>query len=131
MSEFRDQAGNPVDLAKLAELIEATSIWRPKSVEQEPQTRLLQWRVMLVQDKDIHFVGRADWEGRVCSAVQTYDPETKRGVTRSGRIYELLGHPGYNGDAMYVWGRWMSMNGLTEEDVKDVTDQYYTEGKHD
>lgn len=124
MSEYFDEAGNKIDLVQLAAVLEATSIWKPKSVEQEPHTRLLQWRVMRVEGKDIHFVGRADWEGRVCSAVQTYDPETRRGVTKSGRIYELLGPPGYNGDAMYVWGRWMSINGLKDEDVEDVTESY-------
>lgn len=111
---------------ELLNAIEATSIWRPRSVEQEPQTRLLQWRVMKVKGTDIHFVGRADWEGRVCSAVQTYDPETKRGITASGRCYELLGPSGYNGDAMYVWRRWMSINNLTDADVEDVTAEYET-----
>lgn len=121
MTEF-----NIANLEKLAEAVEATSIWSPRSVDQEPETTLSQWRVMLVEDKDIHFVGWAGWEGRVCSAVQTYDPETKRGVTKSGRVYELIGPSGHNRDAMYVWAGWMSINSLKEQEVKDVTDQYET-----
>lgn len=118
MSEFNDT------LEKLAAFAEATSIWKPASVDQEPETRLLNWRVMLVEGKDTHFVGRANWEGRVCSAVQTYDPKTKRGVTKSGRVYELLGPSGFDRDAMYVWSRWMHINGLEEKDIQDITSQY-------
>ena len=127
MSEYFDEAGNKIDLEMLAAVAEANSIWRPRSVEQEPETRLTQWRVFKVKGLDgdnvtTHFVGRADWEGRVCSPVQTYDPTTKRGVTRSGRVYELLGDSGHNGDAMYVWARWCNINDIVE--VEDVTAEY-------
>jgi hypothetical protein len=115
---------NQTDLQTLAEIIEANSIWRPASIQQEPHTKLTQWRVMRVENKDIHFVGWAGYEGRVCSAVQSYDPSTKRGITRSGRIYELRDSSGYNGDAMYVWGRWMDMNDLADSSVEDITHLY-------
>ena len=112
---------------KLAEVAEALSIWRPRSVDQEPETRLTQWRVFKVkgipgEGETIHFVGRAEWEGRVCSPVQTYDPTNKRGVTRSGRVYELLGPSGHNGDAMYVWSKWCTINNI--EEVTDLTAEY-------
>lgn len=112
------------NIQRLAEYLEATSIWKPASVQQEPHTVLTNWRVMLVQEKDIHFVGWAQYEGRVCSAVQSYDPTTKRGITRSGRIYELSGPSGYNSDAEYVWNRWLKMYGLTQEDVRDISAEY-------
>lgn len=129
MSEFTDEAGRPIDLAKLAEIVEATSIWSVASVDVEPETKLTQWRVFKVLAKDglpesVHFVGYTGWEGRVCSAVQTYDPKTKRGVTRSGRVYELVGQSGYNSDAMYVWSRWYTRNGLGDDDVVDITKVY-------
>lgn len=129
MSQFTDEAGNPVDLAKLAEIIEASSIWSVAPVEAEPETKLSQWRIFKVLAKDgfpetTHFVGYTGWEGRVCSAVQTYDPNTKRGVTRSGRVYELVGDSGYNSDAMYVWSAWRNRNGLSEDDVIDITEVY-------
>lgn len=126
MNEYFDEAGNPIDLAKLAEFAEATSIWRPRSVEHEPETRLTQWRVYRVEgigdEQTTHLVGYGGYEGRVCSPVQSYDPTTKRAITRSGRVYELLGDSGYNRDAMYVWSRWCDMNGVTN--IEDVTEVY-------
>ena len=126
MNEYFDEAGNKIDIELLAAFVEDNSIWKPASVKQEPETRLTQWRVFKVkglkEGETIHFVGRAEWEGRVCSPVQTYDPTTKRGVTRSGRVYELLGPSGHNGDAMYVWSRWCNMNNI--EEVTDITEEY-------
>ena len=107
--------------------MDALSVWRPASVQDEPETRLLQWRVFRVKGNidggdTIHFVGRANWEGRVTSPVLEYDPTTKRGRTRSGRVYELLGDSGHNGDATYVWNRWLGMNG--DPEVVDITSEY-------
>jgi len=110
------------DLEKLFDYLEQTSIWRVASVSDEPQTSLTQWRIFLVDGKDMHFVGYTGYEGRVCSAVQTFDPTTCKGVTESGRIYELVGPPGFNGDAMYVWNRWLNIYG--NPTVEDITDTY-------
>ena len=107
------------------------SIWKPFSVQQEPETRLTQWRVMEVSAEfndfkpTTHLVGYATYEGRVCSAVQTYDPKSKRAVTQSGRVYELVGSSGYNKDALYVWDRWFANVGLSAT-AKDVTENYET-----
>lgn len=105
----------------------ANSIWRPRSVSQEPETKLTNWAVFSVDfpgDKPtIHFAGYAGYEGRVCSPVQTYDPTTRRGRTRSGRVYELLkDRKGLNGDAEYVWRNWLRMNG--DPKFTDVTADY-------
>ncbi len=131
MEKFTDEAGNPVDLAKLAEQLEATSIWGVRSIEDEPETKLVQWRVYTVENKDappsMHLVGYTGYEGRVCSAVKEYDPKTRKGVTQSGRVYELVGHSGYNGDAMYVWSRWLGINGNPKyEDVTDIFEKGYS-----
>ena len=105
------------------------SIWKPATVTQEPHTRLTQWRVMEVSAEfndfkpTIHLFGYAGYEGRVCSAVQSYDPKSKRAVTKSGRVYELVGSSGYNGDALYTWDRWFANLGLSAT-VKDVTADY-------
>ena len=127
MSEYFDEAGNKIDMELLAAFVESNSIWKAKSVKDEPETRLTQWRVFKVKGlpdvgETIHFVGYAGYEGRVCSPVQEYDPMTKRGVTRSGRVYELLGPSGHNGDAMYVWARWCHINNI--EEVTDITEGY-------
>lgn len=118
-------------LQTLAELVEATSLWKPVSVTDEPETRLQQWQVYQVKANlqnlgdTIHFVGHTGgWhgEGRVCSPVLQYDKDTHRGVTKSGRIYELDGPPGFNSDAMYVWNRWLGMMG--DPEFVEVTNQY-------
>ena len=105
------------------------SIWKPHSVQQEPHTRLTQWRVMEVTAEfndyapTVHLFGYAGYEGRVCSAVQSYDPKSRRAITQSGRIYELVGSSGYNKDALYTWDRWVDRLGLTAV-VKDITAKY-------
>ena len=114
---------NMYELKKLADFVEATSIWKPTDVTQEPHVRMHSWQVYLVKGKlstdpvcqdTIHFNGYIGYEGRVSSPVLQYDAKTHRGVTASGRIYELVGASGYNGDAQYVWNRWLGMMGNPE-----------------
>jgi len=115
-------------LAGLAEIEDAISIWRPASVLDEPESYMTNWSVFKVKGVEIddietvHFVGNCDGEGRVCSPVQTYDPTTKRGVTRSGRIYVLVGKSWHDSDALYVWRHWLMMN--NNPTVVDVTKEY-------
>lgn len=113
---------NKDDLQKLAEIAVKSSIWRPADVSQEPETKLVDWQVYKVYIEQLgeytmHFNGYtlgAYGEGRVCSPVVEFDKNTMRGVTQSGRIYELVGAPGFNRDAEYVLNRWLSMNGNPE-----------------
>ncbi|WP_333876375.1 hypothetical protein [Methylobacter sp.] len=60
--------------------------------------------------------------GRTTSAIQSFDREKMQITTRSGRVYALLGHPGENDDADYVWERWKAFNHVRNE--KDVTNEY-------
>jgi hypothetical protein len=122
-------AMNTNDLQKLAEIAEKTSIWRPTDVTQEPETKLINWQIYKVYldqlgEYTMHFVGytlSAYGEGRVCSPVIEFDKNRMRGITRSGRVYELVGAPGLHPDAQYVWHRWLGINGspgfecITEE----------------
>jgi len=71
-----------------------------------------------------HLVGITGDFGRVCSPIQEFDHDKMEAVTRSGKIYELLGKPGSNTEANYVFGNWCEMNGITE--VTDVTKEYWT-----
>lgn len=103
-------------------------IWKPASITEEPETILTKWQVYKVENPngsgwDIHFHGWTGWEGRVCSAVQEFDKETMRGRTRSGRIYELKGSPGLNGDAEYTWHRWLNIYGNPK--TENITEEYY------
>jgi len=115
------------DIEKIQTSAINASIWRPNSVDQEPETRLTNWAVFRVDfpgdEPTIHFAGYTGYEGRVCSPIETYDPVTKRGVTRSGRIYELVAdRSGLNRDAAYVWGNWLRINDHPK--FTDVTETY-------
>lgn len=94
------------------------SVWNVRSVEDEPEIILHRWVVFELPNGDRHFVGWCG-EGRVSSKIMEFDPITMRGVTRSSRVYQLMGPPGTNLDAMYVWGHWKRINGVTE--AKDVS----------
>lgn len=69
-----------------------------------------------------HLVGwnLTDREGRVSTAIQTYDPETHRGRTASGRVYELVGPPGGDPDGECVLGQWLRAQGLDAADAVPV-----------
>jgi hypothetical protein len=97
-------------------------IWSLPPVSSEPCIRLLEWRIFeIVPQRTRHFVGLniGDRTRRVSSAVLEFDSEALRGVTRSGRIYTLVGPTGYSDDAQYVWQRWCSANGVQQS--TDVT----------
>ena len=79
----------------------------------------------LLEETTQHLVGVVDGYGRVCSPIQEFDRETMTVTTRSGKLYELVGEPGLDMDAAYVFANWCQMNGVTE--VTDVTDQYWNE----
>ena len=76
-----------------------------------------------------HFSGfsREGCNGRVSSPVESFDPATRCGLTRSGRVYLLEGFPGMNGDAFYVWGRWKTVNRITFGMELDISEEVYAE----
>lgn len=98
-------------------------IWRTNAVAVEPEIELHLWKV-LEADEARHFVGYSfnGQEGRVSSAIVKYNQAARRGTTRSGRVYKLVGPPGFHEDADYVWGRWSTLNDV--RNVKDVTHEY-------
>lgn len=102
------------------------NIWPIASISERPEVTLRDWQVFEVQQlgrasKTRHFVGYCieDQFGQVSSAVVQFDPKTMNGVTESGRVYRLLGHPGWHSDANYVWQRWKRISSVTLE--ADVT----------
>ena len=94
------------------------SVWKIGAIENEPQVRLARWRVLEASYfaagalPTRHLVGclAGDGTGRVCSAIQSIDLATMRGVTRSGRVYELVGAPGWDSEGEYVWDVWCRIN---------------------
>ncbi|MCV2355343.1 hypothetical protein LNV09_14410 [Paucibacter sp. B2R-40] len=105
----------------LLQLLVSGGVWRTASVSEAPQIVLESWTVRQLENGDRHFVG---WncthhEGRASSKIIQFDPVTLRGVTRSGRVYELRGKPGHDRDAEHVWSSWCRINGA--EKWTDVT----------
>lgn len=102
-------------------------IWLIATVVECPEITLRQWQIFEVKfpqklNRTRHFVGYSvgDRAGQISSAIQQFDLKTMRGITESGRVYQLLGLPGCNADADYTWSRWKSICSIT--DVVDVTD---------
>lgn len=104
-------------------------LWPASSIEENPAIQIAHWRVYEVPHGDKttrHLSGYnvTEMEGRVSSAIQSYDPETRIAITRSGRSYELLGSSGPDPDAAYVWHQWTKLNGITEDEINDVSTEY-------
>jgi hypothetical protein len=96
--------------------------WRCMPVSIEPEITLVEWRIMETERGQRHFVGnRIDRSsGRVSSAIVTFDPKRRVGITSSGRVYRLDGPPGKGSDADYVWSVWRVRNRVSS--YADVTD---------
>jgi len=93
-------------------------IWSAASVNNQPQVQLTNWTIKKMKEGNF-FIGDEvgmRGSGRVSTAIVTYDETTKKGVTQSGRVYELLGNEGHSSDGEYVWGRYKVYNKLTELD---------------
>jgi hypothetical protein len=110
------------------------SIWKVQPVNECPEITLVQWRIFEAKSPywdgyTRHFIGynTNDGEGRVSSAIHSFDPDSMQGFTRSGRIYKLSGSAGWNRDAEFVWSRWCQINHV--EDQRDVTGEIIREQK--
>lgn len=101
-------------------------LYRPDSVEKTPEQEISNWSIMEVtapEPATRHLVGSIPGrDGRVSSAIQSFDPASRIAVTRSGRRYKLAGEPGFSTNAEYVWNAWAGLNGVTES--RDVTAEY-------
>ena len=98
-----------------------TSVWSASSLTEVPEIELTNWQVMQLPHGDRHFVGwnMTEREGRVSSKIVEFDAATRCGRTRSGRVYQLRGPTGHDGDGAYTWGCWMQRNGAACTDVSD------------
>lgn len=98
-------------------------IWATRPVDQVPEITLRQWAVFELLNGDRHFAGQnvTEGEGRTSSRIVTFDPVSRRGVTRSGRVYTLDGPPGLGGDGSYTWNRWCFINRVDPATAVDVS----------
>ena len=79
---------------------------------------------MQAEQASRHFVGfnAADQDGRVSTPIVSFNAAERSGVTFSGRCYILVGPPGFDDDAEYVWECYATFCGF--KDVVDVTPDY-------
>lgn len=101
-------------------------LYRPASVAKQPEQEITDWVIREVTSPEPitrHVVGSIpSSDGRVSSAIQSYDKATRTAVTRSGRRYVLKGEPGYSPNGEYVWNAWAASCGV--KDSRDVTEEY-------
>jgi hypothetical protein len=107
-----------VDDLKL--LVGGPHVWSPPSVSREPGTQVVNWTIMKVMsehygEETFHVIGFTGSEGRVSSKIKSFDREKRVAITNSGRRYVLIGESGNNRDALYVWGQWCKINGVTKQ----------------
>lgn len=105
------------------------SIWETPPVSAQPEISLSRWSVKETSSGERHFVGYnlGEHEGRASTAVRCFDPETLTGVTESGRVYHLVGPPGNDPDAEWVWSHWADCQHLQWRDVTSEFVQLFSE----
>jgi len=66
---------------------------------------LERWSIRETSAGTRHFLGfnLVAGDGRVSTPIQSFDPVTRTGVTKSGSTYSLVGPAGQDKDAEYVW----------------------------
>jgi len=107
------------------------AVWQIDSIQDRPHVTLREWAAFEVplngpdEPWTRHLAGWSckDQQGQICSAVLQFDPQTGNCVTQSGRVYRLLGRPGLNADAAYVWNRWKRIASVSEQ--RDVTREVF------
>jgi hypothetical protein len=94
-------------------------------VDVMPSATLESWSARRTPEGYVFLVGYCieRQEGRASTNVVSADAATRTCMTGSGRAYKLLGQPGYNDDAEYVWGRFKSAYGI--EEATDVSDSLF------
>lgn len=119
----------------IANLEKHPNIWGAAPVEIEPEKWLDAWQVFRVikpnrfEDRfGLHFSGRncREFNGAVSSRIENFDPVTMRGITNSGRVYQLVGLPGFCSDAQYVLDNWCTFNQVKVENATEEFIQRYS-----
>lgn len=104
-------------------------IHKIEPVDQQPVTKITRWLLVEVLRSDgsltRHLVGRAMGEGRVSSAITEIDLERMRLTTKSGRVYVIDGPSGFDGDAQYVFYRWIVNS--NSKNARDITAEVFGE----
>jgi|GEM_PF-5294322 len=114
--------------AVIADLEKHPNIRAAAPIEIEPEKWLDSWQIFKVVKTNgyedqfgLHFSGRnyRELNGAVSSKIEKFDPVTMRGVTNSGRVYQLVGLPGFCDDAQYVLESWCAFNHVKVENATE------------
>ncbi len=98
-------------------------------VHQEPDEIILFWTIkeLVYLDNSInrHLAGYINRKGtfRVTTKIKYFDQLTMTIHTESGRIYNLLGNPGFTQTLELYWAIWKKKENFISE--KDVTNEYF------
>ena len=99
-----------------------------KAPEESREVTLRRWCVMEVTTKQgtrshhVHGHDVTNNFARTSSAIGEFDAHNMTVITRSGRLYKLVGLPGNYPAGKPAWATWCSSNSITTQ--TDVTDQY-------
>ena len=98
-------------------------IWMTTPVGQQPMLHVTSWRIYETEVGERHVVGWCveNREGRVSSAIVSFDLAEGQCTTDSGRVYQLQGASGFHSDAAYTLLKWCRMYAVPE--CRDVTDE--------
>lgn len=117
-------------MPKSAEIFNAFlgGIWQTPGVTVQPSINFSRWRVVEVAEGpkrgERYLIGynQDDGEGRVSTPIVGFDESVGHCVTKSGRVYRLLGPCGYDPDGDYVWRIWQAANNISA--IRDVSSSY-------
>lgn len=100
-------------------------IWQSPPVALQPIVFLSRWQVMETDNGFRYFIGHniETMSGRASTRIVKFDQETRRGVTGSGRIYELVGESGVDMEANHLWAVTCAQADETSKDVSSEYDQ--------
>lgn len=106
------------------------SIWKASSVDDTPAIDIGPWSIFELESphwegKSRHIVGynMTEREGRVSSAIDSFDKDKKTITTSSGRLYRLVGdESGVSSDGSYVFNSWCRR--AEAFNLVDVSEEY-------
>lgn len=90
-----------------------------------PVIQLCRWRVAELAEHSWHLVGwyMSERVGKTSSTVMAVDAARAQCLTGTGRIYEIVGPPGIDADAEYIWRVFCLRYGI--ESFSDATDELW------
>ncbi|MFM0515859.1 MULTISPECIES: hypothetical protein [Caballeronia] len=100
--------------------------WPTTPATIEPRIFLEQWFVFETEPArgERHLLGMKQDAGyaRISSPIKNFDRSTMRGVTSTGRCYQLVGPPGWTSDMSYLLLSWCEKHRVTQ--MTNVTAEY-------